>query len=98
MLERDILITWRHAVAKHYEVYGKPKPSSGNGEVWKCLGQQGDEREEQSQEEVCATCQTSLAGPLKHCTRCKAIAYCGRNCQVEDWKVGGHKQTCNPKK
>jgi positive regulator of sigma E activity len=26
------------------------------------------------------------------CSKCKAIKYCGKECQNEDWKE--HKQTC----
>jgi len=95
ILERDILLMWRHAVAKQYGVYGKPRNGVGNpakndkdDAIWKKWIQE---------QEVCATCQTSTAGPLKMCTRCKSISYCGRNCQVEDWKLGGHKQACHSK-
>jgi len=30
---------------------------------------------------------------LKSCTRCKAVAYCGKECQREHWKLG-HKVDC----
>ena len=31
---------------------------------------------------------------LKPCSRCKAAFYCDRDCQVQHWKHGGHKQIC----
>jgi hypothetical protein len=32
------------------------------------------------------------------CARCQLINYCSRECQVADWKTGGHKQVCKNKK
>ena len=32
--------------------------------------------------------------PLKTCARCKAVSYCGKECQAQHWKSGGHKATC----
>mmetsp|Transcript_42343 Transcript_42343/g.88860 ORF Transcript_42343/g.88860 Transcript_42343/m.88860 type:complete len:477 (-) Transcript_42343:1292-2722(-) len=31
---------------------------------------------------------------LNCCSRCKAAWYCGRECQAEHWKKGGHKNIC----
>ena len=31
--------------------------------------------------------------PLRKCTRCKAVKYCGKECQRKDWKLG-HKVDC----
>jgi len=47
----------------------------------------------------CDNCHKTLAemaGKTKFecCSRCKLQYYCGRECQVEHWKVGGHKQAC----
>merc|ERR1711982_116971 len=44
----------------------------------------------------CANCKKDakcFAGPLKQCVRCKAVWYCGRECQVKHWKEG-HKIDC----
>jgi hypothetical protein len=30
----------------------------------------------------------------KHCTLCKSRHYCGKKCQVVDWKERGHKEAC----
>ncbi|CAB9503183.1 expressed unknown protein [Seminavis robusta] len=84
MLEREILTMWRHAIAKQYECYGETSPTTGK----KYLPLRG-------QKEGCAVCQTAFSGPLKSCTRCKAVFYCGRGCQKEDWKAG-HKEACKP--
>ena len=32
---------------------------------------------------------------LKDCARCKLVAYCGKNCQTEHWKIS-HKKFCVP--
>jgi hypothetical protein len=44
---------------------------------------------------MCSTCgeppQVSLA--LKRCTRCRAVAYCGRSCQAKHWSEG-HREDC----
>ena len=43
---------------------------------------------------LCATC--GGPGSLK-CGRCKAVSYCGPDCQRADWKrEGGHKGACVP--
>lgn len=34
----------------------------------------------------------------KCCSRCQLINYCSRECQMVDWKTGGHKQVCATKK
>ncbi len=32
------------------------------------------------------------------CSRCRRKAYCSAACQQKDWKEGGHKTSCRPKK
>jgi hypothetical protein len=31
---------------------------------------------------------------LKDCSRCKLVGYCGKECQTQHWKTGGHKEFC----
>ena len=31
---------------------------------------------------------------LKDCSRCKLVGYCGKDCQTQHWKTGGHKEFC----
>ena len=31
---------------------------------------------------------------LKTCSSCRSVSYCSRECQVKDWKDGGHKKEC----
>jgi len=31
---------------------------------------------------------------IKSCNRCQAVKYCGRDCQMQHWKSGGHKKFC----
>ena len=40
----------------------------------------------------CAACGTTDVH-LQRCSRCKAVSYCGRECQAADWRT--HKATCN---
>ena len=78
ILERDLLHQWRHAIGQVYDVYGETLLGQ------KILPLRVDT--------ACDTCKSSLS-PLKKCMQCKQTAYCGRKCQVEDWK-GEHKQIC----
>jgi TPR repeat protein len=44
----------------------------------------------------CSTCgkpKTPLR-PLKPCKLCHTVQYCGRECQVNHWKQGGHRRAC----
>lgn len=43
-----------------------------------------------SKKKLCEKCKTAFA--TKQCSRCKNVWYCGRPCQLEDWKL--HKSTC----
>ena len=46
---------------------------------------------------TCANCGVAEAaggGALKPCSRCKAVVYCGKECQAKHWKEGGHKAMC----
>jgi len=44
----------------------------------------------------CSTCgkpKTPLR-PLHPCKLCRTVQYCGRDCQVNHWKKGGHRREC----
>ena len=46
---------------------------------------------------TCANCGVAEAAgsvALKPCSRCKAVVYCGRDCQKQHWKAGGHRAGC----
>ncbi|OQR87549.1 hypothetical protein ACHHYP_08540 [Achlya hypogyna] len=43
--------------------------------------------------ERCAKCRATGAG-YAACGRCQCVAYCSKDCQVADWKTGGHKRAC----
>jgi hypothetical protein len=50
-----------------------------------------------SSSRTCANCGVAEGpggGTLKPCSRCKAAVYCGKACQAQHWKEGGHKATC----
>ncbi|PNH08348.1 hypothetical protein TSOC_005070 [Tetrabaena socialis] len=32
--------------------------------------------------------------PLRKCSGCKAVRYCGASCQRQHWREGGHKEAC----
>lgn len=40
---------------------------------------------------LCAVCQSNTS---KVCHACQVTFYCSKQCQTQDWKKGGHKQTC----
>ena len=42
---------------------------------------------------MCANCGAADL-PLNACDRCKITQYCGKACQVQHWKHGGHKERC----
>ena len=37
---------------------------------------------------------STIATTLKDCSRCKLVCYCGKDCQAQHWKAGGHKEFC----
>ena len=41
----------------------------------------------------CGALEVEIGKKLLHCVRCKDALYCGKQCQVEDWKM--HKHECN---
>jgi len=46
---------------------------------------------------LCANCNVSSAVTdtvFKQCSRCKAVLYCSRQCQLDAWKL--HKSSCKP--
>jgi len=52
--------------------------------------------------DCCDFCRKSegldLEERLKVCARCRNAKYCSRQCQVKDWKEGGHKKACGKTK
>lgn len=82
MLEREVLQLWRHATAIQFDVYGEKNSQKVKFQPL-------------ANKEACAVCQAVFVGRLKCCTQCKAIYYCSRNCQKEDWR-GGHREACRP--
>ena len=40
-----------------------------------------------------ASCRALLRPPLLQCAKCKAAAYCSKECQTRDWRAG-HKRDC----
>jgi TPR repeat protein len=50
-----------------------------------------------SSSRTCANCGVAEAAggeDLKPCSRCKAVVYCGKECQMQHWKAGGPKAVC----
>ena len=52
-----------------------------------------------SSSRTCANCGVaetagSSSVTLKPCSRCKAVVYCGKACQAQHWKAGGHRLVC----
>jgi len=36
----------------------------------------------------------SQGGKFYQCSQCKSVSYCSKECQLKDWKSGGHKAIC----
>ena len=50
-----------------------------------------------SDDKECANCSVpegQFGVKLLPCSRCKLVSYCGKACQAQHWKAGGHKQRC----
>ena len=48
--------------------------------------------------DACANCGISgdsKGVKLNLCSRCKAVKYCGKACQLKHWKEGGHRKICS---
>jgi hypothetical protein len=82
--------------------------AQGNAQAKECaLCAEGDVRKRQQAAErtspvtlslqTCANCgvgETAGSAALKLCSRCKAAVYCGKECQTQHWKAGGHREVC----
>jgi hypothetical protein len=53
-----------------------------------------EESREAAEDEPPPCCETCGGKAVAKCTRCNAAFYCGRECQIEHWKV--HKKVCRP--
>ena len=42
----------------------------------------------------CANCGDSENGGRFSCGKCMVATYCSRECQLKNWKTGGHQQVC----
>jgi hypothetical protein len=59
-----------------------------------CLDEDKKNAKQAPKTEQCSYCLSeSLKLELKKCSRCKALQYCSKKCQVGDWKAG-HKKEC----
>jgi len=50
-----------------------------------------------SRTHLCSNCgvvEGSCGVALKPCSRCMAVMYCGKDCQAQHWKTGGHRAAC----
>jgi hypothetical protein len=45
-----------------------------------------------TQEPECNNCTSPVS--LRPCSRCRTVWYCGKPCQTQHWKEGGHKRFC----
>ncbi len=53
-----------------------------------------------SKARACSCCEAEAkeGGKLQVCSKCYRKAYCSAACQRQDWKGGGHKDLCRPRK
>ena len=45
--------------------------------------------------EAVETTKTTSSPRLMKCSKCHVATYCSRDCQINDWKNGGHKRSCD---
>ncbi len=48
--------------------------------------------------DCCGAEATEGVKKLQRCSTCRRKAYCSAACQLKDWKEGGHKRSCRPRK
>ena len=81
MLEREILVKWRHAVCIRHGCYDY----DGEFEETNVI------HVPPMTSKCCYICKATFY--VKKCTRCKVVYYCGVKCQKEHWRQG-HKEVC----
>ena len=81
MLEREIIVKWRHAtcIRNHFYDYEVEYMDAKVDHVPPMRSM------------CCLTCKATFR--LKLCTRCRLVYYCGVQCQIEHWRQG-HKDAC----
>ena len=47
-----------------------------------------------SETKECSNCAMVEGVTLRGCSRCRVVFYCGKVCQTQHWKQGGHKRYC----
>ncbi|CAB9520250.1 expressed unknown protein [Seminavis robusta] len=89
--QRDTMARWRHAICRRYNI--PSQHADPNATANPLL--QPHTRAPQCLLETrgCRVCGRTIR--LKACTKCKAVKYCGRVHQIEDWKRQ-HRQECRP--
>lgn len=78
MVERELVLIWRHAIASHHGLYRAEKARV--------------ERLPKSNKSCCVQCRTSLS--IFPCPKCRSVCYCSEACQQYDWDKGGHSRLC----
>ncbi|KAG7366322.1 MYND finger domain containing protein [Nitzschia inconspicua] len=78
MVERELLLIWRHAIACHHGLYRAEKA--------------GVDRLPKSNKSCCVQCRTSLS--IFPCPKCGSVYYCSDACQQYDWDQGQHSRLC----
>ena len=77
----------------------QPQPSSKNGTGTQELhchacGMAESLVLESSSSSSSSTGKTPSTSAMKQCSQCQKVVYCSRQCQEWDWRIGGHKQSC----
>lgn len=78
MVEREIVLIWRHAIASHHGLYRSEKAQV--------------DRLPKSNQTCCVQCRTSLR--IFPCPKCGSVFYCSEACQNFDWDQGQHSRLC----
>ncbi|KAK4615625.1 hypothetical protein CLAFUW4_10665 [Fulvia fulva] len=79
-----------------YEYFERHRGVEGF-EQWEGIENPVQLTEEEKKKPICGACfatEQKDGKPLLKCGTCGKVAYCCRDCQVFDWKDGGHKKVC----
>jgi len=82
MLEREVLVKWRHAICIRWDIYDYEFEyvETNVNHVPPLLTSKS-----------CYMCKSTFH--VKKCARCRIVHYCGTQCQKEHWRQG-HKEVC----
>jgi hypothetical protein len=83
MIEREILLVWRHAIATNHGLY-LAEPSGIEPVSWPSTNN--------TKPSCCVRCRASIR--VTPCPKCQSVLYCGTDCRTRDYEKG-HSRICD---